>query len=60
MPAYRFYTMSTDGHIAGPPKVLDCVEDQEALRHASNLVDGHAIEVWDGARFIARIEPKSS
>jgi hypothetical protein len=51
---------ATDGHIAGPPKVVDCVADEEALRHARNLVDGHAIEVWDGARFIVRIESKTS
>jgi hypothetical protein len=47
MPGYRFYMMSTDGHIAGPPKVVDCVEDEEAIGHARNLVDSHVIEVWE-------------
>jgi hypothetical protein len=51
--------MSRDGHIAGPPTVIDCADDQEAVQAAENLVDGHALEGWDSARFVVRIESKT-
>jgi hypothetical protein len=60
MPVYRLYTMSKDGHIAGPPTVIDCADDQESVQAAEKLADGHALEVWDSARFVVRIESKTS
>jgi len=59
MPAYRLYPMSMDGHIAGPPTVIDCADDQEAVQAAEDLANGHALEVWDSARFVVRIESKT-
>ena len=34
--------------------------DEDALRHAEQLVDGHAIELWQGARRIATLRPRSN
>jgi hypothetical protein len=38
--------------------VIDCDNDEEAKRLAEQLVDGHAIELWQEARMVARFEPK--
>jgi hypothetical protein len=54
MPAYRIYVLTTDGHIAGPPQVLECENEQEAIGKAPQLANGKAVELWDGARLIAR------
>lgn len=60
MPWYRRYPMSKDGHIAGPPTVIDCADDQQAVQAAERLADGHALEVWDSARFVVRIKSKTA
>ena len=60
MPAYRLYPMSRDSHIAGPPTVIDCADDQEAAQAAERLADGHALEVWDSARFVVRINSRTT
>jgi hypothetical protein len=31
MPHYRVYFVSDDGHISGPPRVIECEDDQEAI-----------------------------
>jgi hypothetical protein len=57
MPGYRFYTIGKDGHFAGVPSELDCPNDQAAMQEAKKVPDGHAIEVWAGARLVVRLEP---
>ena len=54
MPAYRIYVLTTDGHIAGPPQVLECENEQEAIGKAPQLANGKAVELWEGPRLIAR------
>ena len=39
---------------------ISAVGDDEAKTKAQALVDGHAIDLWDGMRFIERFEPKRS
>lgn len=34
-----------------------CANDDEAKRLAKQLVDGHAVELWQEARMIERFEP---
>jgi hypothetical protein len=58
MPICRLYTLSDDGHISAPAAILDCEQDQEAIETAKRQVDGHAVELWDGARRIAKLEPQ--
>lgn len=36
---------------------ISALEDDEAKAKARALVDGHAVDLWDGLRFIARFEP---
>jgi hypothetical protein len=50
--------MGHDGHFN------DCearrwIDDSQAVEWAKQLVDGRAIELWCGERFVAKFEPKS-
>jgi hypothetical protein len=54
MPDYRIFKMGNDGKISGPAQVIDCADEQEAIRTASQALDGKAAELWEGARFIIR------
>ena len=35
-----------------------CANDEDAKAHAKQLVDGHAVELWEEARMIGTFEPK--
>ena len=54
---YYAYFIDRDGHISSRVAVL-CDDDEEAKRQAEQLVDGHAIELWQEARKIATFKPK--
>ncbi len=57
--AYRLYVLSSDGHITGPPDTIECEDDRGAIETAKQLLDGKAIEVWDGNRLVIRVEPNN-
>jgi hypothetical protein len=57
MAAYRFYVLGSDGHIAQPPKVVQCPDDGAAIQQARQYLDGKAIEVWEDARLIIKLKP---
>lgn len=57
MPAYRFYSVKRDGHIAEPPAVHEFGRDDEALKEAKQRLNGHDIEIWQGARLVAYLVP---
>lgn len=57
MAIYRVYKLGDDGRISGPPHVVDCRDDEAAMREAHRLLRGHVREVWDLARFVGRIVP---
>jgi hypothetical protein len=57
MPDYRVYALNKAGRIAGAPTVITCDEDQAAIEAAKLLIAEQEIEVWEGARIVARIEP---
>jgi hypothetical protein len=57
MAVYRVYKLRDDGRISGPPHVIDCGDDEAAMREAHRLLKGHVREVWDLARFVGRIDP---
>ena len=56
MNSYYAYIIGSDGHITNRIEIL-CEDDDEARCCAQQLVDGHAIELWQEARMIARFEP---
>ena len=53
MPHYRIYVTTTDGHVAAPPTVVECADDQEAIGKAAQLTNGKAVELWEGARVLS-------
>jgi hypothetical protein len=59
MPAQEFkaYMIGPDGHISRRIDLL-CDSEDDARQRALQLVDGHAIELWQGDRRIAVLEPK--
>jgi hypothetical protein len=51
------YIFGDDGHITGRVEVI-APDDSEAKRLAKQLVDGHAVEVWQEGRMVERFEPE--
>jgi hypothetical protein len=54
MPAYRVYAISKQGRISGPPDIIECGDDQEAIGKAALLTNGKSVELWEGSRLIVR------
>ena len=59
MPTYLFRFLAPDNAPVGS-EVIECDDDGLAFQRAQQMVDGHAIELWQGARFLATIESDSS
>lgn len=59
VPEYKLYSIGHDGHIE---KRHDCnaPDDLAALDKARALCGPHEIEVWNGARFVARLAADGS
>ena len=51
---YRAYLIGRDGHIVHRVDIL-CVDDEAAKERAQLLVDSHTVELWQGARLVARL-----
>jgi hypothetical protein len=59
MPEYRFYLLGADDHIKGAENV-ECATDQDACLKARQMMRSHpSIEIWEGSRFVARIDAAS-
>ena len=52
MPDYRAYFIGPDGRIQSRIELI-CIDDDDALAHAKQLVDGHDVELWELDRKIA-------
>lgn len=59
MHAYRAYLIGSDGVIFSRVE-LGCEDEETAIARAKKLVDGHDVEVWDGARKIAEFKTTKS
>ena len=57
MPDYRAYLIGPDGHFYDSVD-LKCVDDDEALKRARELVGENGVELWQRARKIARFDKK--
>jgi len=53
--AYRAFQIGTDGHVLFRVDLF-CESDDEAKDRARQLMDGHAIELWDGACLLTKFE----
>jgi hypothetical protein len=56
MADYRAYIVGEDGHFSDCHGRI-CSDDRDAVEWAKQLVDGLAIELWYGERFVAKLEP---
>jgi len=58
VPEYRFYELSEDGHIAGPPALIELADDEMAVAEAEKRLDKTQIEVWQRDRRVIQLRPK--
>ena len=56
MNGYYAFAIGEDGHVTKRIEII-CENDEEAKRRARQLVDGHAIELWQEARMIETFDP---
>jgi len=59
MKQYRVYSLDKAGHIAQAQNV-ECRDDLDALEWAQAAAGRDGLEVWDGARLVARVKPHNS
>jgi hypothetical protein len=59
MTQYRVYVFDVRGHIEGPPRMLECDNDSEAILRARELMGRQPIEIWLNATRIAHLEPEN-
>jgi hypothetical protein len=59
MASYRIVTIDEAGKLSRHRGFV-CDNDDDAIVWAKQSVDGAAVELWSGARFVARLEPRSS
>jgi hypothetical protein len=52
---YRAYVVGPEGRFSRPPHIFSAENDDAALEHARQLVDGYDIELWSGARLVFRL-----
>jgi hypothetical protein len=57
MPEYRAYIIGHDGHIQRYEPIV-CADDEAAIAKAERLVDGHDVELWQGARKVTTLPRK--
>ncbi len=55
--AYRVLLLQRDGAVV-EIQVVIAGDDSEAIALAKAMVDGHAVELWDGVRFIDHFPPQ--
>jgi hypothetical protein len=60
MPDYRVYPVDKDNHIAAVAYIVTCDTDQDAIENARPLVNGHDVELWQGARQVGRIKAEEA
>ena len=59
MPKYRIFTVGHDQHFVGVPENVECVDDNEAVDKAMQLMNGLDLEIWDHKRMITRLSNSS-
>jgi hypothetical protein len=54
---YRISTITPEGHIRIPPRVVEAKFDEEAIKQARPFLGKSDIEIWCGARLVRRFDP---
>ena len=56
--SYRVYVLNSAGGIQAGEWV-EFPDDAAAIAYIKSKLDGHALELWEGSRFIQRLDPSS-
>jgi hypothetical protein len=56
---YRVFSLSADGRV-GESHTIQAQSDDEAKAIASTLPNGHGIDLWERARYLASYPPQSA
>jgi hypothetical protein len=56
MPDYRIYAVGSDGRLMAVED-LDCADDQEAIKQATQAAKGSGIELRESERCVVRLLP---
>ena len=56
-PHFRFYALTKEGRIVRPSSGCRLPDDAAAVKHAKIIIEDDVIEIWEGARVVARINP---
>jgi hypothetical protein len=56
---YRIVTIDCDSKLSRH-RAFVCDSDDDAKVWAEQMVDEAPVELWSGARFVARLEPRSN
>ena len=59
MKKYCLYEIWYNGEVSGPPKVLECQNDEMVMKEAERLVNGQSISIWEDERFVGHLSPHS-
>ena len=60
MPDYRIYKLNALGHVTGHARALICEKDADVVRKVESLIDGHDVEILEGARLVGRLKSVAS
>jgi hypothetical protein len=55
VPEYRAYYVGSDGHFTDAVPMI-CADDAVAIKQAEQIVNGRAIELWSGERFVIKLK----
>ena len=58
MRTYRIYFLDYGAHISAPPIVIECADDDDAIKQAKQYIDGKDIELWRGDFRVAKFPKK--
>ena len=56
---YRVFSLSADGRV-GESHAIEAQSDDEAKAIAATLPNGHGIDLWERARYLASYPPQSA
>jgi hypothetical protein len=60
MTAYHIFFIDPQNHVSRPAEVIECADDNEAIKETRKFIDGQDIELWHEARFIVRFRSESA
>jgi hypothetical protein len=58
MSDYHAYIVGPGGHFIGVHQIA-AADQNEAVQKAIRLLDGHAVEVWNGDEYIGTLKPNT-